>query len=126
MSPPWYLNEGMFANRQPRSAHYSVSPVLDLSDRGWLAVHHVHDPTSSGAILISAIGRTRPRLRSAVCYPRPRVMANRDVLTGIIDGELKRQSNAYWLGKLNGVLPRRPRARSGAGARQSVSARPPT
>jgi crotonobetainyl-CoA:carnitine CoA-transferase CaiB-like acyl-CoA transferase len=31
--------------------------------------------------------------------------ANRDVLTSIIDDETKKQSNAYWLGKLSGVLP---------------------
>jgi crotonobetainyl-CoA:carnitine CoA-transferase CaiB-like acyl-CoA transferase len=31
--------------------------------------------------------------------------ANRDTLTAIIDGELSRQSTAYWLGKLRGVLP---------------------
>ena len=31
--------------------------------------------------------------------------ANRDVLTGLIDGELKRESTDFWLKKLNGVLP---------------------
>jgi crotonobetainyl-CoA:carnitine CoA-transferase CaiB-like acyl-CoA transferase len=54
--------------------------------------------------LIAAIGR--PELGSD---PRFATLAlrqtNREVLTEIIDGEMSRHSSAYWLGKLNGVLP---------------------
>ena len=99
----WYLNEGHVSTRQPRSAHYSVSPVQTFPTAdGWLFIMCMTD--KFWGELISAIGRTDlasdPRFATQATR-----QANRDVLTGIIDGELKRQSNAYWLGKLNGVLP---------------------
>jgi crotonobetainyl-CoA:carnitine CoA-transferase CaiB-like acyl-CoA transferase len=54
--------------------------------------------------LIAAIGR--PELASDPRFVTQALrQANRDALTGIIDSEMSRQSTAYWLGKLNGVLP---------------------
>jgi crotonobetainyl-CoA:carnitine CoA-transferase CaiB-like acyl-CoA transferase len=99
----WYLNEGHVSTRQPRSAHYSVSPVQTFpTSDGWLFIMCMTDKFWSE--LIRAIGR--PELASDPRFATQALrQANRDVLTGIIDGELGRQSTAYWLGKLNGVLP---------------------
>ena len=99
----WYLNEGHVSTRQPRSAHYSVAPVQTFpTSDGWLFIMCMTD--KFWGELIGAIGR--PELASDPRFATQALrQAHRDVLTEIIDGELRRQSNAYWLGKLNGVLP---------------------
>jgi len=99
----WYLNEGHVSTRQPRSAHYSVAPVQTFpTSDGWLFIMCMTD--KFWGELIGAIGR--PELASDPRFAtQAQRQANRVVLTEIIDGELSRQSNAYWLGKLNGVLP---------------------
>jgi crotonobetainyl-CoA:carnitine CoA-transferase CaiB-like acyl-CoA transferase len=99
----WYLNEGHVSMRQPRSAHYSVAPVQTFPTAdGWLFIMCMTDKFWSE--LVSAVERpdllTDPRFATQALR-----QANRDALTSIIDGEMRRQSNAYWLGKLNGVLP---------------------
>jgi crotonobetainyl-CoA:carnitine CoA-transferase CaiB-like acyl-CoA transferase len=99
----WYLNEGHTSIRQPRSAHYSVAPVQTFpTSDGWLFIMCMTDKFWSE--LLAAIGRadlaSDPRFAT-----QPLRQTNREALTVIIDGELKRASNAYWLKKLNGVLP---------------------
>jgi crotonobetainyl-CoA:carnitine CoA-transferase CaiB-like acyl-CoA transferase len=99
----WYLNEGHVSTRQPRSAHYSVAPVQTFpTSDGWLFIMCMTD--KFWGELIGAIGR--PELASDQRFATQALrQANRDVLTAIIDDELRRKSTAYWLGKLNGVLP---------------------
>jgi crotonobetainyl-CoA:carnitine CoA-transferase CaiB-like acyl-CoA transferase len=99
----WYLNEGHVSTRQPRSAHYSVAPVQTFpTSDGWLFIMCMTD--KFWGELVAAIGR--PELGSDPRFATQALrQANREVLTGIIDGEMSRQSNAYWLGRLNGVLP---------------------
>jgi crotonobetainyl-CoA:carnitine CoA-transferase CaiB-like acyl-CoA transferase len=99
----WYLNEGHVSTRQPRSAHYSVAPVQTFpTSDGWLFIMCMTDKFWSE--LIAAIGR--PELGSDPRFATQALrQTNREVLTGIIDGEMSRQSSAHWLGKLNGVLP---------------------
>ena len=99
----WYLNEGHASMRQPRSAHYSVAPVQTFpTSDGWLFIMCMTDKFFGE--LLSAIGRTElasdPRFATQALR-----QANRGVLMDLIDGELKRESNAYWLDRLNGVLP---------------------
>jgi crotonobetainyl-CoA:carnitine CoA-transferase CaiB-like acyl-CoA transferase len=99
----WYLNEGHASMRQPRSAHYSVAPVQTFpTSDGWLFIMCMTDKFFGD--LLSAIGRTDlasdPRFATQALR-----QANRGALMDLIDGELKRESNAYWLEKLNGVLP---------------------
>jgi crotonobetainyl-CoA:carnitine CoA-transferase CaiB-like acyl-CoA transferase len=99
----WYLNEGHTSIRQPRSAHYSVAPVQTFpTSDGWLFIMCMTD--KFWGELLAAIGRidlaSDPRFATQSLR-----QANREALTAIIDGELKRESNAYWLKKLNGVLP---------------------
>ncbi len=99
----WYLNEGHLTSRQPRSMHYSVAPVQTFpSSDGWLFIMCMTD--KFWGELIAAI--ERPDLGSDPRFASPALrQANRDVLTAIVDGEMKKKPNAYWLGKLNGVLP---------------------
>jgi crotonobetainyl-CoA:carnitine CoA-transferase CaiB-like acyl-CoA transferase len=99
----WYLNEDHVSTRQPRSAHYSVAPVQTFpTSDGWLFIMCMTD--KFWGELITAIGR--PELGSDPRFvTQASRQANRDVLTEIIDSEMGRQSNAYWLAKLNGVLP---------------------
>jgi len=99
----WYLNEGHTSIRQPRSAHYSVAPVQTFpTSDGWLFIMCMTD--KFWGELLAAIGRTDfasdPRFATQSLR-----QVNREALTALIDDELKRESNAYWLKKLNGVLP---------------------
>jgi len=99
----WYLNERHASMRQPRSAHYSVAPVQTFpTSDGWLFIMCMSDKFWNE--LIAAIGRTDlasdPRFATQALRQR-----NRGVLTDIIDREMKRETTAFWLGKLNGVLP---------------------
>ena len=99
----WYLNEGHATMRQPRSAHYSVAPVQTFpTSDGWVFIMCMTD--RFWGELITAIGRSDlgsdPRFGTQALR-----QANRDVLTEIVDGELKRESTEFWLKKLNGVLP---------------------
>jgi crotonobetainyl-CoA:carnitine CoA-transferase CaiB-like acyl-CoA transferase len=99
----WYLNEGHASMRQPRSAHYSVAPVQTFpTSDGWIFIMCMTD--KFWGELLTAIKRTDiasdPRFAT-----QPLRQANREALMGIIDAELQRESTAFWLGKLNGVLP---------------------
>jgi crotonobetainyl-CoA:carnitine CoA-transferase CaiB-like acyl-CoA transferase len=99
----WYLNEGHVSTRQPRSAHYSVAPVQTFpASDGWLFIMCMTDKFWSE--LIGAIGRSELASDPRFLTPALRQL-NRDVLTEIIDSEMRRQSTAYWLDRLNGVLP---------------------
>ena len=89
--------------RQPRSAHYSVAPVQTFPTLdGWVFIMCMTD--KFWGELLAAIGRTDlasdPRFTT-----QSQRQANRGALMGIIDGELRQQSTAFWLDKLNGVLP---------------------
>jgi crotonobetainyl-CoA:carnitine CoA-transferase CaiB-like acyl-CoA transferase len=99
----WYLNEGHVSTRQPRSAHYSVSPAQTFpTSDGWIFIMCMTDKFFGE--LARAIGRT-----DLIADPRFNAQsvrqANRTALTEIIDGELRKETNQHWLGKLGGVLP---------------------
>ena len=99
----WYLNESHTSMRQPRSAHYSVAPVQTFpTSDGWVFIMCMTDKFFGE--LLSAIGRTDLASDPRFATPSLR-QANRDELTGLIDGELKRECTDFWLKKLNGVLP---------------------
>lgn len=99
----WYLNEGLVSTRQPRSAHFSVAPVQTFpTSDGWVFIMCMTDKFFGE--LLSAIGRTE--LASDPRFTTPALrQANRDALMEAIDGEMKRQPTAFWLKRLNGVLP---------------------
>jgi crotonobetainyl-CoA:carnitine CoA-transferase CaiB-like acyl-CoA transferase len=99
----WYLNEGHLSSRQPRSMHYSVAPVQTFpSSDGWLFIMCMTD--KFWGEFIAAL--ERPDLGSDPRFATVALrQANRDALTAIIDDVMKKRPNAYWLGKLSGVLP---------------------
>lgn len=99
----WYLNEGLVSTRQPRSAHFSVAPVQTFPTAdGWVFIMCMTD--KFWGELLAAIGRTDlasdPRFTTQSLR-----QANRDALMEAIDSEMKKQSTAIWLKRLNGVLP---------------------
>src|SRR6266700_6870981 len=98
----WYLNEGHVSTRQPRSAHYSVAPVQTFpTSDGWLFIMCMTDKFFGE--LARAIAR--PELMDDPRFATPASrQQHRDALTEIIDAELRRQTNAHWLGRLGGVL----------------------
>lgn len=99
----WYLNEGHASMRQPRSAHFSVAPVQTFpTSDGWLFIMCMTD--RFWGELLTAIGRTDLGADARFASQSLR-QANRDALTEILDSELKRESNAFWLKRLTGVLP---------------------
>jgi crotonobetainyl-CoA:carnitine CoA-transferase CaiB-like acyl-CoA transferase len=99
----WYLNEGLVSSRQPRSAHFSVAPVQTFPTAdGWLFIMCMTDKFF--AELANAIAL--PELPSDARFATPALrQENRAALTAIIDAELRKQNNAYWLKRLGGVLP---------------------
>jgi crotonobetainyl-CoA:carnitine CoA-transferase CaiB-like acyl-CoA transferase len=99
----WYLNEGHTSMRQPRSAHYSVAPVQTFPTLdGWVFIMCMTD--KFWGELLAALGRTDlasdPRFTTQSLR-----QINRGALMGIIDGELRQHNTAFWLDRLNGVLP---------------------
>jgi len=99
----WYLNEGHVSTRQSRSAHYSVAPVQTFPTAdGWIFIMCMTDKFFGE--LARAIAR--PELMDDPRFATPASrQQHRDALTEIIDAELRRQTNAHWLGRLGGVLP---------------------
>jgi crotonobetainyl-CoA:carnitine CoA-transferase CaiB-like acyl-CoA transferase len=99
----WYLNEGHVSKRQPRSAHYSVSPVQTFPTAdGWLFIMCMTDKFWNE--FINAIGR--PELDSDPRFDtHAGRQAHREALTGIIDDVLQSQPTSHWLNRFNGILP---------------------
>jgi crotonobetainyl-CoA:carnitine CoA-transferase CaiB-like acyl-CoA transferase len=99
----WYLNEGHVSQRQHRSAHYSVAPVQTFPTAdGWIFIMCMTDKFWEG--LADAIGRADLKSDARFKTPASR-QANREVLTALLDAELRKQPNRHWLAKLGGVLP---------------------
>ena len=99
----WYLNERHVSTRQPRSAHYSVSPVQTFPTAdGWIFIMCMTE--KFWAELADAIGR--PDLVSDARFvTRASRQANREALSAIIDQALRKHTNQHWLDRLGGVLP---------------------
>lgn len=99
----WYLNGGEAHSRQPRSAHYSLTPVQTFRTAdGWIFVMCMKD--SFWASLCQAL--SRPDLakdaRFATMAAR---LENRNALTEMLDAEFGRRSTAQWVTQLSGRIP---------------------
>ena len=99
----WYLNGGEAHSRQPRSAHYSLTPVQTFRTAdGWIFVMCMKD--SFWASLCEAL--SRPDLakdaRFATMGAR---LQNRATLTATLDGEFQRKTTSDWLKALSGRVP---------------------
>ncbi len=99
----WYLNGGQAYSRQPRSAHYSLTPVQTYRTAdGWIYVMCMKD-----SFWVSLCERlSRPKLpkdaRFATMSAR---LENRAALTAILDEEFQKRTTSEWLEALSGRVP---------------------
>jgi crotonobetainyl-CoA:carnitine CoA-transferase CaiB-like acyl-CoA transferase len=99
----WFLNGGEASSRQPRSAHYSLTPVQTFPTAdGWIFVMCMKD--SFWASLCDALSRADLGKDARFATQAAR-LANRAALTEILDAEFRRRSTAEWLNALSGRLP---------------------
>ena len=96
----WHLNGAEALSRQPRSAHYSLTPVQTYKTAdGWIFVMCMKD--SFWAALCDALSlRADARFQTMAAR-----LENRAALTGVLDGEFKKQTTAHWLKTLSGRVP---------------------
>jgi len=99
----WYMNEADVTPRAPRSAHPSVTPSqMFRSADGWMFV--MAQLPKFWTILVDTIGRSDlkddPRFRK----PADR-LANRDVLTEVLDAVFGTQPTQHLVDLLSGKVP---------------------
>ncbi|MBI2962137.1 MAG: CoA transferase [Deltaproteobacteria bacterium] len=99
----WYLNEGYVSTRQPRSAHFFISPVQTVPTAdGWIFVMCMTD--KFWETLLEGLGRRDlgedPRFADQIARHQ-----NRAALTAILEAEFRKQPSGYWLAKLSSELP---------------------
>ena len=99
----WYLNEGVVAKREPRSAHPSLTPCqLYRTGDGWLFV--MCNKEKFWQTFAREIGMAawldRPEYRNYEMR-----LGNRDGLTAEIDAVLGAAPTAHWLATLEGKVP---------------------
>ena len=99
----WYLNGAEAHTRQPRSAHYSLTPVQTYTTAdGWIYVMCMKE--SFWASLCQAL--SRPDLEKDARFATMAArLENRNALTGILDAEFRRRPTAEWLKHLSGRVP---------------------
>lgn len=99
----WYLNGGEAHSRQPRSAHYSLTPVQTFRTAdGWIYVMCMKD--SFWHNLTQVLERTDLATDARFSTMAAR-LANRETLTEVLDGEFRRKTTADWLQRLSGRVP---------------------
>lgn len=99
----WYLNGGEAHTRQPRSAHYSLTPAQTYRTAdGWIFVMCMKD--SFWAALCQALARAdlAQDARFATMAAR---LENRDALTETLDAQFRRRPTAQWIERLSGRVP---------------------
>ena len=99
----WYMNEGDVTARVARSAHPSVTPsqMFRAAD-GWVFV--MAQLPKFWDILVERIGH--PELASDARFVTPADrLANRDILTTLLDGIFSTQPVAHWVDLLAGHMP---------------------
>jgi crotonobetainyl-CoA:carnitine CoA-transferase CaiB-like acyl-CoA transferase len=99
----WYLNEGHRTERLPRSSHPSAVPVQLYQTRdGWIFIMCMTEKFWQA--LLGVLGRedlaADPRYADANAR-----RTNRDALTTVLDAQLRRETTAHWLARLQGLLP---------------------
>jgi crotonobetainyl-CoA:carnitine CoA-transferase CaiB-like acyl-CoA transferase len=96
----WYLNGGEAHSRQPRSAHYSLTPVQTYRTAdGWIFVMCMKD--SFWHNLVEALSLAVDA-RFATMAAR---LENRAALTAVLDDVFKRKGTKDWLKLLSGRVP---------------------
>jgi crotonobetainyl-CoA:carnitine CoA-transferase CaiB-like acyl-CoA transferase len=99
----WYLNGGEAHSRQPRSAHYSLTPVQTFRTAdGWIFVMCMKDSFWAG--LCGAL--SRPDLaRDARFATMAARLENRAALTRLLDEIFQTRSTSEWVQALSGRVP---------------------
>jgi crotonobetainyl-CoA:carnitine CoA-transferase CaiB-like acyl-CoA transferase len=99
----WYLNEGLVTGRVPRGAHPSITPSqLQKTKDGWVFV--MCQSPKFWELLIDALGR--PDLaKDARFADMAARLANRDVLTRLLDEIFETRTTAEWIDRLKGIVP---------------------
>ena len=102
----WYLNKGAVTGRQPRSAHASLVPCQTYRTAdGW--IYLMCNKEKFWGELCRRIGRPEWERDPRFLSFRER-LAHRDLLTGLLDGELSRHTTAEWLAEFAGSVPAAP------------------
>jgi len=99
----WSLNEGDTMSRQPRSAHFSVTPVQTFpTDDGWVFIMCMTE--KFWQVLLDVLDipglAEDPRFASASARHQ-----NRSELNEQLDAVFSKASSAHWLSRLQGRLP---------------------
>ena len=102
----WYLNQGHCQGRLPRSAHPSLTPCqLYPTSDGWIFI--MCNKEKFWPALCELVERPEwisdPRLQTFADR-----LANRDVLTGLLDEALGGRATADWLSRFAGSVPAAP------------------
>jgi crotonobetainyl-CoA:carnitine CoA-transferase CaiB-like acyl-CoA transferase len=99
----WYLNERDASRRQPRSAHLAVAPVQTFPTAdGWIFIMCMTDKFWSN--FVHALGR--PDLKAEARFATQALRRkNREALTDVLDGELRKRPTSEWIQAFAGLLP---------------------
>jgi len=102
----WYLNEGVVTGRLPRSAHPALTPCQLYRTRdGWIYI--MCNKEKFWPALCAKLGR--PEWSADARFRMfPDRLKHRDLLTGMLDGELQRHTTAEWLERFAGSVPAAP------------------
>ena len=102
----WYLNEGVVTGRLPRSAHPALTPCQLYRTRdGWIYI--MCNKEKFWSALCAKLGR--PEWSADARFRMfPDRLKHRDLLTGMLDGELRRHTTAEWLERFAGSVPAAP------------------
>jgi crotonobetainyl-CoA:carnitine CoA-transferase CaiB-like acyl-CoA transferase len=99
----WYLNGGEPQSRQPRSAHYSLTPVQTFPTAdGWIFVMCMKDTFWRSLCEVLSRADLAGDARYATMAAR---LENRAALTAILDREFRGKTTAHWLKALSGRVP---------------------
>ncbi|MBO9353249.1 CoA transferase [Bordetella petrii] len=99
----WYLNEQHVSQRQPRSGHYSLTPVQTFATAdGWIFIMCMTQKFWEA--LVRVLQRddlaAAPQFQTAAARHQ-----HRHRLTELLDAEFARHPTRHWLALLEGVLP---------------------
>jgi crotonobetainyl-CoA:carnitine CoA-transferase CaiB-like acyl-CoA transferase len=102
----WYLNEGVVTGRLQRSAHPALTPCQLYRTRdGWIYI--MCNKEKFWSALCAKLGR--PEWSADARFRMfPDRLKHRDLLTGMLDGELQRHTTAEWLERFAGSVPAAP------------------
>jgi crotonobetainyl-CoA:carnitine CoA-transferase CaiB-like acyl-CoA transferase len=102
----WYLNAGAVTTRSTRSAHPSLTPCQTYRTRdGW--IYLMCNKEKFWGILCDKIGRPELAADSRFLTFRER-LANRALITQLLDDALSAKSTAEWLAEFAGCVPAAP------------------